>query len=110
MKGVEENKHNILHNEYRIKQNQKAINEIKEGCSRCVPQNVFREIIEWYSGLTRRLICIVCVVTFLLFVSNMIWIVVWSTKDTTRKETTIITNDGTTNMVGNDGNITGGGE
>ena len=105
MKSAEENKHNILHNEYRIKQNQRAINEIKEGCSRCVPQNVFREIIEWYSCLTRRLILIVCVVTLLLFVSNMIWIVAWSAKNVPHKETTIITNDGVTNMVGNDGNI-----
>ena len=110
MKGIEENKHNILHNEYRIKQNRQAINEIKEGCSRCVPQNVFREIIEWYSGLTKRLIWIVCVVAFLLFVSNMIWIVVWSTRDVPHKETTIITNDGKTNMIGNDGNITEDGE
>lgn len=102
MNGVEEN---VIHNQYRIEKNQQAITEIKEGCGRCIPQSVFRDIIEWYSHLTRRLIWVVCVLAAVLFISNVIWVVVWSAKETSRRETTIITNDGTSNVIGNDGNI-----
>lgn len=102
MNGVGEN---VIHNQYRIEKNQQAITEIKEGCGRCIPQSVFRDIIEWYSHLTRRLIWVVCILTAILFISNVIWVVVWSAKDISLKETTIITKDGTANVIGNDGSI-----
>lgn len=102
MDGVEKN---VIHNQYRIEKNQQAITEIKEGCGRCIPQSVFRDIIEWYSNLTRRLIWVVCILTAILFISNVIWVVVWSAKDINRKETTIITKEGTANVIGNDGSI-----
>lgn len=102
MDGVEKN---VIHNQYRIEKNQQDITEIKEGCGRCIPQNVFRDIIEWYSNLTRRLILVVCILTAILFVSNVIWVVVWGAKDTNRKETTIITKDGVSNVIGHDGSI-----
>lgn len=102
---ITENKHSILHNKHCIEQNKEAIVEIKQGCTnKCVPQSVFAEV----TALSRRLIIALCITVSILFLSNVLWIVVWSTRDSGKRETTIITNDGTSNVVGNNGSIQGG--
>lgn len=107
--GVGENKQNILQNRHSIQQNKEAISEIKQVCAaKCIPQVVFQSVVGGYENTIRKLILVIGILVFVLFVSNIFWIVMWNVGNTTSKETTIITNDGTSNLVGNDGNITMG--
>lgn len=104
--GVHENKYDILCNKHLIERNKDAIHDLKTNCSsRCIPQEVFKEILSGYSATVHRLIIALCIVAILLFISNAIWLSEWSRSHTSKKETTVITNDGTSTYVGNDANI-----
>ena len=103
-----ENRHDINRNKDHIERNKEAIAEIKDGCGKCVSQSVFKEMMNGYVATIHRLILAVCIMAAVLFISNILWIIVWSNTETVKKETTIITNDGMSNLIGNDGNIKNG--
>ncbi len=97
---------NIAKNNKTIECNQEAIKDIKKRCeSKCVHPAVFENMVCEYVGIIKRLIIALCIVSVLLFVSNVIWIVSTQKREV---ETTIITNDGTSNYVGHNGSINGG--
>lgn len=99
---VVENKHGILHNKQSIQQNKDAIQEIKQGCSnRCITQDILMRITDKFESTMRHMIIALCIITALLLISNAIWLILWNT----RGGTTIITNDGTSNVIGHDGSI-----
>lgn len=92
---VVENKHGILHNK-------DAIREIKQGCSNmCITQDILMRITDNFKATMRHMIIALCIITALLLISNAIWLVLWNTMGST----TIITNDGTSNVIGHDESI-----
>lgn len=109
--NIEENKRSILDNHLDIRHNQKEINEnksaihqLKTNCStNCVPHAVFDSAVAKYDKIVHKLIVALCIVIILLFVSNAVWLFVWNAGNVGRKETTVITKDGVSNFVGNDG-------
>lgn len=107
--GIHENKQKILDNKYSIRENQKtiqenrsAIHELKTNCAnKCVPYDVFDSTVK----IVHRLIVILAIVIALLFISNAVWIYAWHHADFNKQETTVITKDGVSNIIGRDGEI-----
>ena len=115
MKAIKDNKQKILDNKQSIKENQKtiqenktAINELKTNCtSKCIPYEVFESAISRYDKIVHRLIIVLGIVIALLFISNAVWIYAWHNADFSKRETTVITKDGVSNIIGSDGVIGG---
>ena len=53
----------------------------------------------------RRFILALIIVTTMLFVSNILWLWVWSSCDIYREEILVDTHDGVTNFIGSNGDI-----
>lgn len=101
---VEENAKNILANMQNIKsnagdieKNAKAIEELRQSY---VPYMVFESAIVRYDKIIHRLIAIIAFIVTLLVVTNAIWVYAWHKQDFGDKATTMITNDGTSSIVG----------
>lgn len=108
-KHIQTNKENIIENRSIIKENRKDIRDNKvaiEDLKRnTVPVSVFESTQSKLDRIIHRLIVALILSLAILFISNAVWIYAWYKYDYVGSETTIITKDGVSNFIGNDGVI-----
>ena len=73
-----------------------------------VPYIVFESSLAREERQQKRMTVIIVVLIFLLFVTNLFWVIVWNQYDYVEEGIRIESDEGNANFIGNDGDINNG--